>query len=205
MKRITTDPWKFLQRIKLYLLESKRQTLSLDDMEYPNYPDNCWTLDVAKQTNGTPTYIAFTFKPSPIYSAEVSIEDRLISLKRASTFSKFSQTGPTLSTTAADFKGYALEIDQEISDEGQTSFGGKNYPTEEYSSYQDCDSDFVRKYVKDHTTNWIPVWASESPNLTTTYSNNVKVNKSFDGWKFIVGNRRTECSLPCTTTKISAR
>ena len=48
MARASTNPWKYLKRI-----EFSGRNGELEDMEYPNYPDNCWTLDVAKQTNHT--------------------------------------------------------------------------------------------------------------------------------------------------------
>ena len=40
MTRATTNPWKYLNRIEL---NGKNGTL--EQMEFPNYPDNCWTLD----------------------------------------------------------------------------------------------------------------------------------------------------------------
>ena len=50
MARASTDPWRYLNRIEFDGIKGE-----LERMEYPNYPDNCWTLDVAKQTNQTPT------------------------------------------------------------------------------------------------------------------------------------------------------
>ena len=198
INRITTDPWKYIKDIDL---DGKKA--QLDDMEFPNFPDNCWTLDVAKQTNSTPQYIPFTFRRDSTRSAEIFVEDRLVSLKRASSFSKFSTVGPRIQRTKKKFKGYALEIDQEISDERDKKFGCRNYPTESYPTYQDCDKDFVRKWVENQT-NLVPVWASENQNETTTFSVDVKAWKDSD-LKFIVGSDRTECPLPCKTTKISVR
>ena len=49
MTRASTDPWRYLKSIEFDGIKGE-----LERMEYPNYPDNCWTLDVAKQTNKTP-------------------------------------------------------------------------------------------------------------------------------------------------------
>ena len=68
-------------------------TIDLDEMEYPNYPDNCWTLDVAKQSNETPSYIRFWFDANPEYSVEILVEDKMSALKRANAVAKFSTTG----------------------------------------------------------------------------------------------------------------
>ena len=104
------------------------------------------------------------------------------------------------------FHPYALEIDQEISDERDKKYGCRNYPTELYPTYQDCDKDFVRKWVEDRATNFVPVWASKHENDTTTFITDVKFKQSFEmDARFIVGWQRTGCPLPCIATKISAR
>ena len=64
MTRVSTNPWKYLDRI-----EFNGEKGDLEKMEYPNYPDNCWTLDVANQTNKTPFFIRFVFNLDPDYSA----------------------------------------------------------------------------------------------------------------------------------------
>ena len=51
MARASTDPWKYLKQIEF----NGNEKGELERMEYPNYPDNCWTLDVEKQTNQTST------------------------------------------------------------------------------------------------------------------------------------------------------
>ena len=200
MKRITTDPWKYLKRIDNGI---GKGNLSLDNMEYPNFPDNCWTLDVEKQTNSTVGLIVFYFKPDPTYSAEIFVEDKLLSLKRASSFSKFSTDGPRIENADAMFKGYALQIEQEIYDEKDEKFGCRNYPTDLYPTYQDCDKEFVRKWIENHTPNLVPVWASKSQNDTTTLTKDGEVSNAIG--KFFMGTKRTGCPLPCKTTKISVR
>ena len=77
----------------MYIPSQGSNMIELDEMEYPNYPDNCRTLDVAKQSNQTPSYIWFEFEANPEYSVEILVEDKLSALKRANAVAKFSTTG----------------------------------------------------------------------------------------------------------------
>ena len=71
MSRVTTDPWKYLNRI-----EFNGSDAHLEKMEYPNYPDNCWTLDTSNRTS---SFIRFVFNQDSAYSAQINIEDKLSS------------------------------------------------------------------------------------------------------------------------------
>ena len=177
MKKITIDPSKYLEVIGFLDLHGYRTIpslkemshpnfhfLSLEEMSYPNYPDNCWALDVARQANATPLYIFLGFKPVNGLSADIFVEDRLLSLKKSSTYSKFSSSGPRITRENGEFVGYALEIEQEIFDERDANFGCENYPTESYSTYQDCDQNLTRKWIASLVSDFIPVWASNSLN-----------------------------------------
>ena len=77
----------------MYIPSQGSSTIELDEMEFPNYPDNCLTLDVAKQSNQTPSYIWFEFEANPEYSVKILVEDKLSALKRANAVAKFSTTG----------------------------------------------------------------------------------------------------------------
>ena len=164
-----------------------------------------YTLDVTKQSNHTPSFIRFFFNLDPKYSAEIYVEDRLAPLNRANAFAKFSTNGPMITNTDKKYKGYALEIEQEIFDEKDDKIGCKNYPTELFSSYYDCDKNYTQKWMEKHLSNLVPVWASKSINETT-------IRKAVINWQhfgtyvdFLVGTHRSDCPLPCKTTKISAR
>ena len=93
MARVSTDPRKYLTNAEMYIPSQEFSTIELDEMEYPNYPDNCRTLDVAKQSNETPSYIRFWFDANPEYSVEILVEDKMSALKRANAVAKFSTTG----------------------------------------------------------------------------------------------------------------
>ena len=204
MKKVTIDPSRYLKGSGYYDKDGKEMILQ-PEMDYPNYPDNCWTIDVAKHPNMTPNYVVLAFKP--FSSAEIFVEDRLLSLKRASSLTKFSSTGPQIAVENGQYGGFALEIEQEIFDERDEAFGCKNYPTELYLTYQDCDQDHLRKMIAREVSNIMPFWASKNLNDTTALPTLPAQNfsENFIFGKMIVGTQRTECPLPCTTTKISVR
>ena len=200
MTRASTDPWQYLNRI-----EFNSKNGSLEKMEYPNYPDNCWTLDVAKQINHTPFHIGFVFNHDPKYSAEVHVEDRLASLKRANPVAKFSTIGPMITNTDEKYKAYLLEIEQELFDEKDEKIGCRNYPTELFSSYYDCDKNYTHNWIETHMSNLVPVWASKSINETTIHKADVN-RKHFGSYlRILHGVHPSDCPLPCKATRISTR
>ena len=200
MKRASTNPWKYLNRI-----EFNDELGELEMMKYPNYPDNCWTLDVAKQTNQTTYFLKFVFNLDPEYSAEVHVEDKLVALKRTNAFAKFSTNGPMIVNTDRKYNGYVLEIEQEIFDEKDKHIGCRNYPTEMFSTYYDCDQNYTKSWMGKHMPNLVPVWASKSLNETTIHKTDVNLQGFYFYADFLVGMHRSDCPLPCKTTKISAR
>ena len=198
--RVSTNPWKYLARI-----EFNGKNGSLEKMEYPNSPDNCWTLDVTKQSNHTPLFIRFFFIHNPKYSAEIHVEDRLAALKRANAFAKFSAHGPMITNTEKRYKGYVLEIEQEIFDEKDDKIGCRNYPTELFSTYYDCDKNYTQNWMEKHMSNLVPVWASNSINDTTLHKTDVNRQHFKSYVNFLLGMHRSDCPPPCKTTRISTR
>ena len=164
-----------------------------------------YALDVAKQSNHTPSFIRFFFNLDPKYSAEIYVEDRLASLKRANAFAKFSTSGPMITNTDEKFIAYILEIEQEIFDEKDDKIGCRNYPTELFSTYYDCDKNYTQKWMEKHMSNRVPVWASNSINDTTLHKTDVNREHLTSYANFLVGKHHSDCPLPCKTTRISTR
>ena len=164
-----------------------------------------YALDVAKQSNHTHSFIRFFFNLDPKYSAEIYVEDRLASLKRANAFAKFSTSGPMITNTDEKFIAYILEIEQEIFDEKDDKIVCRNYPTELFSTYYDCDKNYTQKWMEKHMSNLVPVWASNSINDTTLHKTDVNREDLTSYANFLVGKHRSDCPLPCKTTRISTR
>ena len=151
----------------------------------------------------TPFFIRFVFNFDPKYSAEIYVEDRLSSLKRANAFVKFSTNGPVITNTDGMYKGYVLEIEQEIFDERDNKIGCRNYPTEVFLSYNHCDKNYTMNWTGKYMPNLVPIWASRSINETTIFK--ADVNRQKSGIDFILGMKRSDCPLPCKTTRIFTR
>ena len=164
-----------------------------------------YALDVTKQTNQTPSFIRFSFKLDPKYSADIYVEDRLASLKRANAFAKFSISGPMITNTDGKYKGFVLQIEQEIFDEKDDKIGCRSYPTEMFSTYYDCDQNYIQDWMGKYIPNLVPVWASKSINETTIHKTDVNREHLRSYSNFIIGMHRSDCPLPCKTTRISAR
>ena len=198
MSRVTTDPWRYLNRIEFNGSDAR-----LEKMEYPNYPDNCWTLDTS---NHTSSFIRFVFNQDPAYYAQINIEDKLPSLKRADAFAKFTYDGPIIVNSDQKFLGFALEIDQEIFDEKDEKVGCRHYPNEEFFSYNDCDQNFTHRWIAEHMTNLAPFWASKSiENVTILKTDVVDVQHISSYADLCVGLLRSDCPLPCKATRIYSR
>ena len=130
----------------------------------------------------------------------------MATLKRANAFAKFSTNGPMITNTDRKYKGYILEIEQEIFDEEDAKIGCQNYPTELFSTYNDCDKNYTRNWMEKHMSNLVPVWASRDIKETTIIRKtdiNQQVLSSY--YNFIIGMHRSDCPLPCKTTRISTR
>ena len=206
MSRVTINPWNYLRNIVFNHGEKPK----LVEMEYPNYPHNCHSLDVASQTF-KPSYVRFDFEHTSQYSAKIFIEDRMLALKRTNPFSKFSTDSPTIENTDFTFKGYVVEVKQEIFDEKDTDINCRHYPNEKFSSYSDCDQNYMQNWMQKHIPNVKPLWASRSKNETTTNALDHYIGqpwvapKWFSYVNFVVGIHRSDCPLPCRTTKIATR
>ena len=113
--------------------------------------------------------------------------------------------GPIIDNADQKYKGYALEIEQEIFEEKDEQIGCRNYPTELFSTYYDCDQNYTENWMSKLMPNLVPVWASKSLDDTTIHETREKPRGIGSIVNFLVGMHRSDCPLPCKTTKISAR
>ena len=120
----------------------------LNEMDYPTYPDNCYSFDVASQTNYSYSFFRFYFDHKFNYSAKIFIEDRMLALKRSNPLAKFSTHGPTIANADFEFKGYVVEIEQEIFDEKDEDINCKDYPNDKFSTFSDCDQDYMHNWME---------------------------------------------------------
>ena len=74
MKKITIDHSKYLEGIGCYDLHGNVTILSLEEMIYPNYPDNCWALDVARQASATPFVLVLSLSMGILLTSLLRID-----------------------------------------------------------------------------------------------------------------------------------
>ena len=98
---------------------------------------------------------------------------------------------------------YVLELQQNIFLRHDLSKNCVDYPTNKYESYNDCDKDFVlTTLAKHYGPNFLPIWATfDLENVTRSHY----VDWSFDYFYLFDGTTKSNCSLPCTTTRVNAR
>ena len=63
---------------------------------------------------------------------------------------------------------YYLTISQKIDIESHISKKCSNYPTQDFTSYRDCDEKFVYDQMK-HTYNLMPFWAAKKVDEITKF------------------------------------
>ena len=91
----------------------------------------------------------------------------------------------------------------------------KNYPTEKFSSYQDCDESFVYNLMK-NKYKIMPFWAARKLDEVTETGYDMllfhkkycsifriyDISKSEEFGNLINGNLISNCPLPCLSTKV---
>ena len=76
-----------------------------------------------------------------------------------------------------------------------------NYPTKEFQSYSECEEDFIASVLP---ISLKPVWlVDDIASASVHYILHGNFPPNF--YDFFNGNRRSNCSLPCSTIKIESR
>ena len=88
--------------------------------------------------------------------------------------------------------------------ESDRSKGCTNYPTAQFSSYNECDEDYMREVLKKHyPPTFRPVWLyGTSATKLMTFPNNTDTTDS-DLFKGSLLPPRDICPLPCLTSHIT--
>ena len=126
----------------------------------------CQTLDVTKYLdlkNNTPLYLKFAFKKVPNVSMTLLIEDKRKALSKRSLRSNimdYEGAQIQLNLMKPMSLDYYLTISQMIDIETHSGKACKNYPSQDFKSYSDCDEEFVYDQMK-HEYNLMPFWAAK--------------------------------------------
>ena len=76
----------------------------------------------------------------------------------------------------------------------------RNYPTEEFSSFGDCDAQFVRREVE--AAGLVPFWATRDLAEVTNITAKPPHYDELLLWNLFDGSRESNCHKPCSSTKV---
>ena len=181
-----------------------------DQIEWSNAPlfPACQVLDLLKyvdcgNTSCTPTEIIF-YTSSDLYNLGVSIslEERNKVQSRTFKLNTLSYEGPLirnkdLSNSVSVKTIFRLE--QTLDSEEDEKKKCKNYPTEEFESYDDCDRSFIRNKMKNEF-NITPFWTTD--NLEEVTKIGVYDSDEVSLYDYYDGTAVSPCLVPCLTTKV---
>ena len=118
----------------------------------------------------------------------------------------FQSTGDVIKYTGKEktVKSYMVDISQKVLVEEDPNNKCRDYPNHEYRSYQECDDEFVRNVLPGDLT---PIWVTDDFAEVSTqvfYENGTLEQDEFYT-KLTDGDVRSECPLPCKTTKTQTK
>ena len=176
-----------------------------------SYPHNCLTLDLTGAL--TPEQflhadmISINFKSDPEAIIEVIIEDRLSALERDNPEARRGFLGPVIEQKLDEktFKKYVVEFSQSVFVEEDPFIGCKDYPWEGFSSFDDCDKEFMQDWVT-NKYNFLPFFMAKVESNATVGPVKVDFNctdmSAFEAYAHYNGYIKSACPIPCTQTQV---
>ena len=133
----------------------------------PQFPA-CQSIDLNDYVDfkgDVPSYIEFYFNKIPNLGVELKSEDNRKALSRRTLESNFFDfEGISMeikNLDAGDFYEFTLKLFETITPNLKSRTRCKNYPTEKYFHYSDCDMDFVYNEMK-NKYKIMPFWAART-------------------------------------------
>ena len=114
-----------------------------------NYPSNCYTLDLANNTEvkdkGIKTLLVeFSSKARNMTEFRLEVQGSSLSCARDIFDHMFYTTGDPIATRSKELYKYALKISENVFVEEDLSKNCRVYPNEEFESYCACDDQFLK-------------------------------------------------------------
>ena len=104
-------------------------------------------------------------------------------------------------------RSYMVDIAQRVFVEEDPNSNCRNYPNQEYQSYQECDDKFVRNFLPGGLT---PIWITDDfteVSMQVFYEKGTperyKLKQLYE--KLTDGDLRSDCPLPCKTTQTQTK
>ena len=148
----------------------------------PHYP-NCQVFDLTKYwnlENNSAQSVKFYFYQKPNVSVSLFVEDKYRALAKRSLKSETTgQEGTQMLIQNLNqknqYRRFYLSLSQTRNLEMDPGVSCKNYPTNEFSNYQDCDESFVYNLMK-NDYKIMPFWAARKLDEVTRSGYDVVTN-----------------------------
>ena len=181
MKNVSFDWANILKTVAIYqdiYYEISGKNISWSDFP-ADYPA-CQVVDLSDHlhlNNGTPYFIVFRFRNIQNLRITLRVEDRKKALKKRA-----------LRSHSNDYDGQPLEIDdlaipmvkrffltfsQKINLDSDPGISCTHYPNEDFSSYKECNENFVYNKMK-IKYELMPFWAAKSLDEVTSLTYKIK-------------------------------
>ena len=128
------------------------------------YPDIGFKIDVfGKIGHRDINAIWFEFNGNTDKEVEIQLEDKEHACLRSIFSNAMGQKGDKIQTKKGLQRIFSIDIHQEIFDENDQTKKCKNYPNENFKSFQECDEAFIRKQLDvGGLKNLTPIWAAKT-------------------------------------------
>ena len=171
------------------------------------YPNNCQSLSLSNIKHVH--IIVLKLSGLGNYSVEVhSTGDSLDTGRRIKEHSSQS-TGDIIKYNGKEgmVRSYMVDIAQRFFVEEDPNNNCRNYPNQDHQSYQECDDKFVRNFLPGGLT---PIWITDDfteVSMQVFYEKGTperyKLKQLYE--KLTDGDLRSDCPLPCKTTKTQTK
>ena len=198
-----------LNRVMIKRTDGSKQFLDLDLFVQNTRPTkrNCFVLDMSA---GESIETAFFFFKTMNGSVQILMESSTLSTDRDLSVQSRYRTGHDIGMplknaneeSGTGWKTYDVMLSENIYVETDPTKGCRNYPTENFPSYNDCDKDFIRKELDNNVAKgFTPFWATDNFDQVST----ANVKELPDTAMLLAlydGSKASNCPLPCQTTSM---
>ena len=177
----------------------------------PNFPHNCLSIDIAEnkdiKEHGVKNVYIEIYNRSG-YGVELFLEDRHRSCSRTIRYSRLAQTGANIGIDDLGktvVKNYVVKLKEDVHLEENPLVKCRNYPNNDYDSYNDCDEDYLIKTFQQYF-GFYPIWVTSNMSLVTENATVAHYDTLGEGKANFYDLRDgdiSNCKLPCMSSSVT--
>ena len=148
-----------------------------DEIKWPlimQFP-MCQTINLSQYFNlkqNTPKQIVFKFNVMKNMAVSLSIGDSNFSTNRTLKSQMETYSGPTIehnNLAIPVIKRFSLRLTQTLDSEDQIDMNCTNYPNDKFSSFKECDENYVLNILNNTFDGIVPFWATRDLGKVTLH------------------------------------